>query len=584
MNVALPDGTILEGVPEGITQAQLREKLAANGYDMSKLPGATPQTPTAAPATPQPEVAPQSQAHAPRMGGFLRGLKDPIDAAAQMFEKAMPEGFNRANRSVNNWIANNTGLLAEMPEGGTNALIAQQEKEYQTKRAAAGQSGFDGARLIGNIASPVNLAIAAKAPAAATIAGKVMSGMGVGGASALLNPTDAEDFWTEKAKQGLIGTVAGGAMPAVVGALGRVISPKASTDPALALLKAEGVRPTIGQTLGGVANKIEEKAQSIPIMGDAITAARQRSADDLSRAAFNRALAPVGEKLPANIGIGNDAVMYTRKLLGEKYDDLLPKMAVQKDQAYNQSLAGLKQMVNTGAISTGAPKQFNRFLANEVEPLFQGQQAMTGETFKRLQSKVTEQIQRTKASTNADERLLGDAYKELGDQLNQLSMRSNPTIGNELKAINAGYANFKRLQKAASSVAAEDGVFTPAQLHSAVKAADRSKDKARFAEGVALMQDLSAPGKTILSNKVPDSGTAGRIGMGAGALSAYLLSPAIPASLVGGAAMYAPPVQSALRALVSSRPQAAQGVAQSINKFSPVLAPAAAQLGLQAAE
>lgn len=573
--ITSPDGKTFEvTAPEGATQDQVL------AYAQSQF--AAPLT--AAPAAAQPEATPQQQGSVPRMSGFLRGLKDPVDAAAQMLEKAMPEGFNRANRTVNNWIASNTGLLAEMPEGGTNALIAQQEKEYQAQRAAAGQSGFDGARLVGNIASPVNLAIAAKAPAAATMIGKIASGAGVGGASALLNPTDSENFWTEKAKQAALGGAFGAAVPAVIGAAGRVISPKASVNPELAMLKGEGVRPTIGQTLGGWANKAEEKAQSIPIVGDAIAAARQRSAEDLNRAAFNRALAPVGEKLPANIGIGNDAVMYTRKLLGKKYDDLLPKMTVQKDQAYNQSLAGLKQMVNTGAISTGAPKQFNRFLQNEVEPLFQGQQAMTGETFKRLQSKVTEQIQRTQASTNADERLLGDAYKELGDQLNQLSVRSNPKLGDELAAINTGYANFKRVQKAASSLGAEDGVFTPAQLQSAVKAADRSKDKARFAEGVALMQDLSAPGKAMLGNKVPDSGTAGRVLLGTGALSTYLLNPMIPASLVGGAAMYSAPVQSALRTLVSSRPQAAQGAARAINKVSPVLAPAAAQLGLQAAE
>lgn len=573
--ITSPDGKTFEvTAPEGATQDQVL------AYAQSQF--AAPLT--AAPAAAQPEATPQQQGSVPRMSGFLRGLKDPVDAAAQMLEKAMPEGFNRANRTVNNWIASNTGLLAEMPEGGTNALIAQQEKEYQAQRAAAGQSGFDGARLVGNIASPVNLAIAAKAPAAATMIGKIASGAGVGGASALLNPTDAENFWTEKAKQAALGGAFGAAVPAVIGAAGRVISPKASVNPELALLKGEGVRPTIGQTLGGWANKAEEKAQSVPIVGDAIAAARQRSAEDLNRAAFNRALAPVGEKLPANVGIGNDAVMYTRKLLGEKYDDLLPKMTVQKDQAYNQSVAGLKQMVNTGAISTGAPKQFNRFLQNEVEPLFQGQQAMTGETFKRLQSKVTEQIQRTQASTNADERLLGDAYKELGDQLNQLSVRSNPKLGDELAAINTGYANFKRVQKAASSLGAEDGVFTPAQLQSAVKAADRSKDKARFAEGVALMQDLSAPGKAMLGNKVPDSGTAGRVLLGTGALSTYLLNPMIPASLVGGAAMYSAPVQSALRTLVSSRPQAAQGAARAINKVSPVLAPAAAQLGLQAAE
>jgi hypothetical protein len=37
MDVRLPDGTVISNVPDGITKAQLTEKLAANGYDIAKL-------------------------------------------------------------------------------------------------------------------------------------------------------------------------------------------------------------------------------------------------------------------------------------------------------------------------------------------------------------------------------------------------------------------------------------------------------------------------------------------------------------------------------------------------------------------
>lgn len=37
MDVRLPDGTVIRGIPEGTTKAQLMEKLAANGYDVSQL-------------------------------------------------------------------------------------------------------------------------------------------------------------------------------------------------------------------------------------------------------------------------------------------------------------------------------------------------------------------------------------------------------------------------------------------------------------------------------------------------------------------------------------------------------------------
>ena len=304
---------------------------------------------------------------------------------------------------------------------------------------------------------------------------------------------------------------------------------------------------------------------------------------NLNRAATNRALAPIGKKLPEGV-VGNDAVQFASKALGDAYNKVLPRMTVRQDQPYRQAVTKLREMVNAGAINADATRQFNRFMDKSVNPLFQGQQAMTGETFKRLQSAVTEQIQRTSASTNADERLLGQAYRELGDQLNKLSVRSNPDLGDELAAINRGWANFKRVQKAASSVAAEDGVFSPAQLHSAVKAADRSKDKARFAEGNALMQDLSAAGKNVLSNRVPNSGTADRLLAGGGALASYLVNPLIPLGLLAGSAAYTPWGQALGRGLVSSRPIAAQGVANAVRKAAPYAGLGGANVGLSLIE
>jgi len=37
MNVTLPDGTVIQDVPDNITKAELTAKLARNGYDVSKL-------------------------------------------------------------------------------------------------------------------------------------------------------------------------------------------------------------------------------------------------------------------------------------------------------------------------------------------------------------------------------------------------------------------------------------------------------------------------------------------------------------------------------------------------------------------
>ena len=131
-------------------------------------------------------------------------------------------------------------------------------------------------------------------------------------------------------------------------------------------------------------------------------------------------------------------------------------------------------------------------------------------------------------------------------ELRGLIERSNPQYAKELSAINEAYRIMKTAQKASSSVAADDGVFTAAQLHNAVKVGDKSKDKQAFTEGTAYLQDLSGAGKRVLANQYPDSGTAGRIALGAGGLASGMASPAIPLSLIAGSGAYIPAIQNYL--------------------------------------
>lgn len=525
----------------------------------------------------KPEQTPQQM---PRMDKFLRGVRDPLEGAAQLLEKSLPAGVVNAVNAANNWIAEKTGLLEKLPEGGLSAAISKQEKEYQDRRAAGGESGVDVYRLMGNVASPANLAVAAKLPQAASMLGRVGVGALGGGGVAALNPVNEDDFWGGKGKQVALGAGFGAATAPLAGALSRVISPKASMNPNVAILKKEGVQPTIGQTLGGWANRAEEKAQSLPIMGDAISAARQRANDQLNKAAFNRALAPIGETLPKNVPLGGSAVEYTSSKLGAAYDKLLPKLTTQADDVFAGKVQSLQAMVKDGALDPKYATFFEKTLKTRVLDKFQGQNSISGQTLKDTESFLSSEIKRFGMSQDPDARLIGDALKEVQSELRGLVMRTNPQYAAELKAINTGWANFKRVQNAVAKIGADDGVFTSAQLQNAVRALDKSKDKARFAEGNALMQDLSGAAKSQMSGKVADSGTAGRLMLGSGALASGVINPAIPAGLLGGASAYTPQVQALLRGLVSSRPQSAQSIADAIRKSSPYFVPLGAQVGV----
>lgn len=516
-----------------------------------------------------------------RTDRFMRGLLDPLDGAAQLLYNMLPAGVQKAGDAANNWLADNTGLLAKLPQGGVDQLVRDENAAYEAKRKAAGEEGIDGWRITGNIINPANLAVAARLPQAASLAGRVGSSALGGGMSALFQPvTQGDSFAQEKVKQVALGAGFGGAAPVVFGSLGRMISPKASVDPALSMLRSEGVRPTIGQTLGGAANRLEEKAVSLPFVGDGIAAARRRAAGDLNDAVANRALAPIGQTLPKGLQ-GREAVAHVQRTLSDAYEAILPRMSVRADPAFGQEISSLRQMVKTGSIDPKAGRLFDRILQNDVMGKFRGQQALTGQTLKGMESDIGAQISRLQQSTDADSRLVADALKEVQSSLRGVSARSNPQLANELGRINQGWANFKRLERAASYVGAEDGIFSPANLQSAVKALDKSKDKGRFARGDSLMQDLSDAAKSRLGDKVPNSGTADRL-MSGGVLGAGFLDPMIPGSFLAGAAAYSPPVQALLRGLVTARPQGAQAVRGLLNQTSPMLAPASGLLALGA--
>lgn len=514
-----------------------------------------------------------------RMEKVGKGLVDPIEGGAQLLTHVLPDSVVNAGNWLNNWLADKTGMVSKLPEGGIDQMVADRENAYQAKRTAAGESGFDGYRVLGNVASPANIALASKLPQATSLAGRIGTGVFGGGASALTNPVADGDFWSEKGQQVATGAAFGGAVPGLTGAVARMISPNASKNASLQLLKAEGVKPTIGQSLGGWANAVEEKAQSLPIFGDAITAARRGASEQLNRAAFSRALKPIGEKLPMTVK-GQEAVQYVGEKLGAAYDNLLPKLTTQADAPFAQHIQGLQQMVAAGALDPKYSALFERTLKTRVMDKFQGQNVMTGQTLKDTESFLSNEIKRFGMSQDPDARLIGDAFKEVQSGLRELVARTNPQHAKELKAINAGYANFKRVQRAAAGLGADEGVFSAAQLHNSVKASDRSKDKGRFARGDALMQDLSGAAKATMGGKVPDSGTAGRLFLGGMGAGSYFVNPAIPAGLLAGAAAYSPPAQSMLRGLVSSRPQGAESVAETFRKTSPFLIPGGAQVGL----
>lgn len=551
------------GTPEFETVAQAY-KLARGG-----------ETPKPAAAAPNVVDAPAQEAPddgmsfggnvAAGIGKFVAdsgtGIKQLLNDSAAGLESMAPDALKNGV----NWANDKLGLQSAkaIQQQGRADIEETRKRDAPLMDSAGGKVGY----FLGGAATVPFL------PAVSTAKGAAMLAGGLGA-------TQPATSWGERGQNTLISAGAGAAGQAGVNALSRIVRP--NTSPQIASLMSEGVTPTPGQILGGGWKRAEEGLTSIPIVGDSIKAGQRRAMEDVNRAAFNRALKPIGETLPPKT-MGREAVEFTYEKLGDAYKTLLPKMTTQADNQFAQEITSLKNMVSTGAIDPKSATAFERILQNDVIGKFQGQNVMTGQTIKQIEGDLSEQIKRFGLSTDADQRLVGDALKEVQSTLRGLVERSNPQYAKELKAINTGYANFKRAQRAASGLGAEDGVFSPAQLQNSVKAMDRSKDKARFSEGNALMQDLSEAAKSSLGSKVPDSGTPYRIAttLGAtGGLTALLGGPA-GAAMLTAPVMYSKSGQSALAALLAKRPQSANKLAELVRLGGPFAGQGSAAVAVQ---
>jgi len=494
--------------------------------------------------------------------GIGIGLKDAPDAVSQaMARAARALGLPGSDQAVNYW----------------DNKIGQRETAYQ-RDVRGGQGDFDWGRFAGNTlgTAPITAAI----PAADTMVKALKGGAAIGAVSGALQPVTQGDFWTEKLKQTGLGGIAGAITGPVGYGASRVISPKVS--PEVQMLQREGVTPTPGQAMGGGWRAAEEKAKSIPILGAGIRNAEQRATEQFNVAAVNRALAPVGAKLPDD-KVGSEAVEFARQTLRGKYDEALTAIGPVKIDA--PAVADMNRIYSTVAsLPKDKGEQFVRILQNEIFDRAKGGR-LTPDAMKAAESNLGNQATGYMGTRgDYDTNKLGEALDDALDALRAMVARqAPPEAADALKAANTGWANFKRVQRAASYTGAEDGVFNPSQLHGAVRATDRSKDHARFASGDALMQDLSKAGKKALTNKVPNSGTADRLLGSLGLLggAAYMDGGtySLPAAglLLTGRAAYSPMGQKLITGALTRRPEMAQPAAEAVLRAGllggPVLTP-----------
>lgn len=488
------------------------------------------------------------------MPDIVYGAKRALDAAAQMAAR---------------------GAHALAPDNETLTGMLADTEAANAKTKAAEPAPIQGS----SVAQAIPVGVAAGMLAPEGILGAVLAGA----TSGALEPVDdAANFARQKLKQIGIGTAAGLGGGAAAKAVGRVLSPQ--TGVAQQTLMNEGVDSlTPGQTLGGVFDKIESKATSVPILGDLIANARMRPVDDLNRAIYTRALAPIlGDDAAAGVAaklpVGNDGIKAVGDKLSAAYESALDKSSpAPLTDAVQASFAKLQSMLPQSREQDFA-KTIQRLVYDNVTPAG----TLTPTVAKQADSEFGRLTRQYAGSGDPDQRIYSQALAQARSDLKQAFADANPDTAPLIRAADQGWATLVQIENAGSMLGSREGVIGPAQLRNAVKRSDTSLRDRKFAQGNALNQDLADAAAKVLPSKAPDSGTAGRVLQASlGGIGGAMFPTAGAGALAAGgmaALPYTPFGQKLALALLAKRPDLLRNAGTSLASLAAPLGAVGASL------
>lgn len=485
-----------------------------------------------------------------------RGMRDAGQGFAQFLARGA-EALAPAGSSLESAIREN--------RQGIESHIGQEQAEYKSK---IGLRDDPVGRAVGGIAMTAPTALIS---GGATLPGQILASAAQGTIAGLAQPVDpikTPNYWAEKAKQGALGAATGAGTTAVIGGAARALAPNVS--PEVRMLRDEGVQLTPGQTLGGGWKTAEDKLTSVPLLGDMIRNAQRRSVESYNTAAINRALRPAGLELADDIRPGREAIEAAGTALSQAYDDVLGNITARVDRPFQQEMGDIAAQARM-RLTPDLQQNFQSTLGNLFgTQRMQGNQ-MTGQEAKEVVSALGQLSAQFRRSQDPFQRNLGQLYADVRSAFNGVLERSAPDLAPQLRGIDNAYANMVRMELAAGSTAAKEGVFTPARLNMAVRQADNSVRHRQFAQGNARMQDFADAGENVIGRTYPDSGTAGRALLGLAAMGgAGAINPYAAAGMAATLPAYTAPGSRALNALIAGeRPVPVLELGQNLGMVAP---------------
>lgn len=387
------------------------------------------------------------------------------------------------------------------------------------------------------------------------IAARVLPTLGAGATSLIGDTAYGAAFGAGENNDNRVGGAVAGGLGAAAGNLGGqavvrgvagAVAPQVSEG--VRFLRDNGVRTTLGQSLGPAASRLEEKLVSVPVLGDLIRNGRQRALGDFNTGVMNDALGRVGGAIPDGLD-GTAAMAHGQQVFDDAYSNARGQMQLVPDAQMASDLTDLSTRVANGQLSEASANRLGTIYQAEVLRRMQNGGPVSGDTYKTISSRLGT-LQRGTRATDPE---LSNAIGEMQGVIDQTARRSSPPeAAAAMDAADEGYALWTRVERAAAMRGGDTATFTPSQLDAAVQRGDGSVRSRAYLRGDALGQDWATHGKDILRDAVPNSGTADRgiaaalVG-GIGALNPKTL---IPAGALAGA--YAPGVRDVLSSVIAA--------------------------------
>ena len=559
--VTAPDGRRFEiTAPDGMAPDVLaREVETALGVGRQPTPERAPAQPIGV-----------GERMAVGAGDVFRGMEQ---AAAERMRP--PE-----QTTIGRMLMRNPNIRAVMERGaaevplptaeGAREAVRAREEEYQARREASGDTGFDFARMAGGIIPAAVVTAATRAPVSLT--GAAGQGAILGAAQGAAMPTLGDPETPERARAALSGAAFGAGGGAAGQVIGRAIAPR--VDPNVRVLRDAGVELTPGQAFGGAARTAEERLSGVPFIGGPIQSAQQRGVESFNTAVANRVLAPLNAAVPDNIKVGRDLVEHVSGTVSNAYKDIAGRVTpFGLDQKFLTDITNVSQRF----LTTDAEKELARSLQRDILSRIQNfGNRIDGDTYLNISETLGKNAREYLGSSVVKERELGRAFAAVREAFDDLLARANPDLAAPVSAARQAYRNLVPLQAAAN--AAEGGVFTPAQFATAVRGADTSTRKALNAQGRANMQDLADAGVLAMGGAPGAAGALDRLAVGAlggaAATGGVPIDQIIAATLVGGGAYSRPLANALVSALTARRPAAVEAAGNVISRSgAPVSVP-----------